>query len=112
VILIVLIMGLLPSCSNKLGSDKDKVSNKEIDVTILTTGFVNTPTDNNDPFKKWVKDKYGINLTLFATNDFATLASVKFNSNQMPDIISLPSLQMLRTYYDQGIFIPLLSGTR
>jgi uncharacterized membrane protein len=30
VILIVLIMGLLPSCSNKLGSDKDKVSNKEI----------------------------------------------------------------------------------
>lgn len=75
-------------------------------ITILTTAAVGTPTTENDPYKQYIKDNYGLNATLIAATDFATTAQLQFsNTENMPDIVAFESVDSFRTIFNQGVLL-------
>ena len=75
-------------------------------VTILTTAAVGTATTDADPYKKYIQDNYGLDVTLIAASDFSTTAQLKFsNTDDMPDIVAFESIDSFRTIYNQGVLI-------
>ena len=91
----------LVSCENGSGgtvSTEDK-------VTILFTGWTNTPTDGTDPYRKWVKENYGLDVQLMATNDFQGDVVIKFASNNKPDIVVFDDMQVYQSMITQGVLL-------
>lgn len=74
-------------------------------VSLLTTGWVNSPPAGEDPYRKWVDDNYGLNVNLITTNDFLGQATIKFAGNDKPDIVAFPDLNSFRTIKEQGVLI-------
>lgn len=96
-------------CSNDLGdkpqsaaSGGEGTDSSIPTIEILVQGWVNTPTDENDPFKKYMDEKYGVNMVLTATSDFANQVSVKFASDSQPDIVSFGNMTDFNKLYEQG----------
>lgn len=84
-------------------------------ITILTTAMVGTATTADDPYKKYVKDHYGLDATLLAETDFSTKAQLLFsNYDDMPDVVSFTDIDSFRTIYNQGVLLsdwtPYLDG--
>lgn len=85
-----------------LGTDTES-SNK---VTILCSAAVGTPTTDNDPYKKYIADNYGLDVTLVAASDFSTTSQLKFsNTDDMPDIVAFENIDSFRTIYNQGVLL-------
>ena len=75
-------------------------------VTILCSAAVGQPTTGNDPYKKYIADNYGLDVTLVAASDFATTSQLKFsNTDDMPDIVAFENIDSFRTIYNQGVLI-------
>lgn len=75
-------------------------------VTILCSAAVGQPTDANDPYKKYIADNYGLDVTLVAASDFSTTAQLKFsNSDDMPDIVAFEDIDSFRSIYNQGVLL-------
>ncbi len=75
-------------------------------VTILCSAAVGQPTTDNDPYKKYIKDNYGLDVTLIAASDFATTSQLKFsNPDDMPDIVAFENIDSFRTIYNQGVLL-------
>lgn len=100
----VLLAGLVACGEQTQQPEEGGVDN----VILLETGWVNTPTDDSDPFRAWIRDNYGLNVTLQAasTGDFANAAAIGFSSNQnRPDIVSFPDYTTFRKFYNQDVLI-------
>ena len=75
-------------------------------VTILCSAAVGTPTTDNDPYKKYIADNYGLDVTLVAASDFSTTSQLKFsNTDDMPDIVAFENIDSFRTIYNQGVLL-------
>ena len=85
--------------------DDDEVESEYETVTILFTGWVNTPTDANDPYRAWVRENYGLDVQLMATNDFAGDVVIKFASNNKPDIVVFNDMQSYQSMLAQGVLL-------
>lgn len=89
------------ACDNNLGGVE--TSN---DIKILTTAVVGTVTTANDPYKKYIKDKYGLNATLIAATDFSTTSQMLFsNYDDMPDIVAFSNIDSFRQIFNQGVLL-------
>jgi len=88
------------SCTNTTTA-----GNEAIDVTLLMTGYVNLGTDQNDPYRQWIQENYGLNVTLNATSDFSGQAIIAFASNNKPDIVVFDSIDQYNTIDDQGVLL-------
>ena len=98
----ILLTGLAACSNNNIIGGVDS-SDK---VIILTSAMVGTPTDANDPYRKYIKDHYGLDVELVATSDFATEAQLKFsNYDEMPDIVSFTSVDAFRSIFNQGTLL-------
>ena len=75
------------------------------DITMLMTGYVNLGTDDNDPYRKWVKDNYNLDITLNATNDFSSQAIISFASNNKPDIVVFDTLDQYNMIAEQNVLL-------
>ena len=64
---------LLVSVVFSTACKKDTPKDDGISVKMLIGGFVNLATDNNDPYKKWIKDNFGLNVNLVAVGDISGL---------------------------------------
>ena len=80
---------------------------KTIDIELMEKGWVNTPTggDENDPYWKWLKDNFNINLKLTNTSEFETSITVRFASNSPPDIVAFADANTMRSLYAQGVLM-------
>lgn len=78
---------------------------ERIRIEIFAPGWVNTPTDENDPFKKYMDEKYNADVIMTATADFANQAAVRFASDSPPDIISVASMVEFEKLYEQGVLL-------
>lgn len=96
---------LLTGCSNEIQGDDGNTASDKIRIDILTTGWVNTPTDSSDPYKKWIDDKYGVDVHLTASSDFSNQALIKFASDTPPDIVSFSGSNDLNKIYAQDSLI-------
>ena len=75
-------------------------------VTILCTAAVGQPKTGSDPYKKYIEDNYGLDVTLVAASDFATTSQLKFsNTDDMPDIVAFENIDSFRTIYNQGVLL-------
>ncbi len=75
-------------------------------VTILTTGWINLPTDADDPYKKYILDKYDLDVTLRASSTFADDVMNAFvGSSTPPAIISFSDMTSFRRSLDQGVLM-------
>ena len=75
-------------------------------VTILCSAAVGQPTTGSDPYKKYIQDNYGLDVTLIAASDFATTSQLKFsNTDDMPDIVAFENIDSFRTIYNQGVLL-------
>ena len=99
----LLFSGVLSGCNNTIKDDTTDTGKTKIDI--LTTGWVNTPTTDADPYKKWIDDKYGVDVYLTATSDFSNQALIKFASDTPPDIVSFSSANDLNKIYSQDSLI-------
>ena len=102
-------VGMLAGCDTTIGdmSSVPNVSdpNYRPKIEILTQGWVNTPTNDLDPFKKYLDEKYNIDVTLTAVSDFATQLAVRFASNSPPDIVSFNTATDFNMMYDQDALL-------
>ena len=81
-------------------------SSSSNDITILCSAAVGQPTTANDPYKKYIKDKYGLNVTLIAASDFATTSQLKFSDvEDMPDIVAFENIDSFRSIFNQGVLL-------
>ena len=85
--------------------DNTNTEVEEDKVKILFTGWTNTPTDSNDPYHKWVKENYDLDVQLMATNDFQGDVVVKFASNDKPDIVVFDDMQVYQSMITQGVLL-------
>lgn len=86
------------------GKTGEQTANK---VTLLTEGWVNTPISASaeDPYRKWILDHYGLDVTLNATSDFNNSVTIAFAGNNKPDIVSFPNVTQFNKLRDQGVLI-------
>lgn len=68
-ILVAMMLFSLFGCGTQGGEQGDVIS-----VKLLTTGWTNTPTDENDPYRKWIG---GDKLLQDATQQFIELGFIK-----------------------------------
>ena len=76
--------GKTPQESTASGADK---------ITLLLSGWTNTPTSADDPYKKWIADNYGLDVSLNATTDFANSVMIGFSSKTKPNVVAFPSFR-------------------
>ena len=93
----------MSGCNNTIEQTTSAAEKTKIEI--LTTGWVNTPTDDSDPYKKWIDDRYDVDVSLTATSDFSTQALIKFASDDPPDIVSFSSSTDFLKLYNQDSLI-------
>ncbi len=75
------------------------------DVSLLVSGWTNTPTSADDPYKAWIRENYGLNVSLNATTDFANSVTIGFSSKNKPNIVSFPTFTSFQTIRGQGVLL-------
>lgn len=100
---LVFMCGILLIFAAGCGTIRGKDSSNN--VTILTAGLVATPTDANDPYKKWIKDNYNLNVTLIASSSFSTQALLKFSDKVPPEVVSFNDVTGFNRIFNQGVLL-------
>lgn len=88
--------GKTPQESTASGADK---------ITLLLSGWTNTPTSSGDPYRKWIADNYGLDVSLNATTDFANSVMIGFSSKTKPNVVAFPSFTSFRQIRDQNVLL-------
>jgi len=79
-----------------------------VSVTIVLSGWVNTPIDaEDDPFHAYLLENYNmdVNLVSYSAGDFAQQLPVLLTSDEKPDLICFGSYTDFLQYYEQGSLI-------
>lgn len=79
--------------------------NKTHDITLLLNGWTNTPTPSDDPYRAWIAENYGLNISLNATTDFINSVMIGFSSSDKPDIVSFPDFTSFQSIRNQGVLL-------
>ncbi len=88
----------MAGCGNGTKSDG-------IPVKMLISGYVNLHTEGNDPYRKWIKDNYNLDITLNAVGDLSGAAITEFASNNKPDIVVFDSMDEFTTVAEQKVLL-------
>ena len=95
----LMLLGSSVACGGGNGGDSS------ISVKMLVTGFVNLPTDANDPYRKWIKDNYNLDITLKTSGDLSGTAVTEFASNDKPDIVVFESMDTYNMVKSQQVLL-------
>ncbi|MBP5307686.1 MAG: hypothetical protein J6Z34_00950, partial [Clostridia bacterium] len=111
VVLVLAVTVSSVACKKEKGgsSDADSGSGKEngtvYSVSLLLNGWTNTPTSSDDPYRAWIKQNYGLDISLNATTDFTNSVMIEFSSKKKPDIISFPDFTSFQALRNQGVLL-------
>ncbi len=98
-----------PSASAGAGGEASGSENggQKIAIELLETGWVNTATDDRDPFKKWIDDTFNVDfkLTNITANDFESKLLTRFSANEPPDLIYSTDRNVILKLYNQGVLL-------
>ncbi|MCD9020386.1 extracellular solute-binding protein [Cohnella silvisoli] len=98
-------------------------SAEKVTISFIENGWVNTPTDDNDPWRKWMNETYNVDfkLSAYPEADLESKLMVQFASNDPPDIFYAWDIKTVKKLYKQGVLledwtpyldkIPTLSAT-
>ena len=102
-VLALTMCGSIAGCGG--GSGTGAGGETKYNVSLLVQGWVNTPTTDEDPYKKWISDNYNLNVTLNATTDFTNAVMIGFNSKNKPNVISFPDFTSFQSIRNQGVLL-------
>lgn len=82
-------------------------NSKKLAIELFEAGWVNTPLDEQDPFKKWIDETYNVDfkLTAFPAGDLETKLLTRFASNEPPDLIFVTDRSIALKLYNQGVLL-------
>ena len=105
-----LLLGLMfvfgfAACDRGTKNPGGEGGNDVTSIQILFSGWVNTPTTSEDPYRAYIRENYGLDVTLNANSDFENAAIMAFNSNELPDIITFPSYTSFQKFFAQGVLL-------
>ena len=103
--LALILLGSMAACGDKENNSSSGGSSSAIPVKMLVTGFVNLPTDANDPYKKWIKDNYNLDINLKTSGDLSGTAVTEFASNDKPDIVVFDSMDTYNMVKSQKVLL-------
>lgn len=94
---------LLAGCAD---SNQPADNNGATSINLLARGWINIPTDENDPYKKWILDNYQLDVNYSTSSDVINSAQIAFSSqNNKPDLIAFPDLQSFSKIESQGVLV-------
>ena len=96
-----LMIFFITSCDKNTNENQDGA----IKVTLLASGWINSPTDANDTYREWIKNNYGLDITLMTTSDFDSNVIIRFASNNKPDIVVFDTMASYNAIENQGVLI-------
>lgn len=91
-----------PGSSSESGGSSTETA---YNITLLLNGWTNTPTSADDPYQAWIKQNYGLNVTLQATTDFTNAVTIGFSSKNKPNIVSFPDFNSFQSIRNQGVLL-------
>lgn len=77
-------------------------------IELMQQGWVNQPTDENDPFRAWLNETFGVDITMNNTSEFNNEILTRFATDDPPDIISFSGTVQeayVRQLYDEGFLV-------
>jgi putative aldouronate transport system substrate-binding protein len=94
------------SASGVQALNPDDLSQK-VTIRLVENGWFNTPTDDNDPWKKWIDSTFNVDfqLTAVPASDLESKLTVQFASNEPPDIIFANDRTVIQKLYRQGVLL-------
>ena len=104
--LALMLLGTSVACDGDSGNESSSGGGEgAISVKMLVTGFVNLPTDENDPYRKWIKDNYNLDINLKTSGDLSGTAVTEFASNDKPDIVVFDSMDTYNMVKSQKVLL-------
>ncbi|MFD0713881.1 extracellular solute-binding protein [Paenibacillus sp. GCM10027626] len=99
--------GNTPANNTTAGNEKEKPSSEKVAISLVENGWVNTPTDDNDPWRKWMNEKFNVDFKLAAYPyaDIESKLMVQFASNEAPDMIFVYDQNIMKKLYKQGVLL-------
>ncbi|MFB9276770.1 extracellular solute-binding protein [Cohnella cellulosilytica] len=89
------------------GGEASQDSGEKLTISMIENGWVNTPTDDNDPWRKWMNETYNVDfkLSAYPESDLESKLMVQFASNDPPDIIAVWNVNLVKKLYQQGVLL-------
>lgn len=104
----VMLLGMVGCKKTSGGSESSGSVDSVQDVRLITVGWINSPVRaENDPFLKYIRDKYKINLILEAYDggNFETQLNVALASKKKPDLICFSNYAQFEMFYADGSLV-------
>lgn len=101
----VLTMALLLFGMVACGPKAPDPENSSDKITLLLSGWTNTPTTADDPYKAWILENYGLDITLNATTDFTNSVTIGFSAKNKPNVVAFPSFTSFQSIRTQGVLL-------
>lgn len=102
--IVTLLLGFV-LCFGVVGCGESKNETNAISVKMLISGFVNLATDSKDPYRKWIRDKYNLDINLKAVGNLSGSAVSEFASNDKPDIVVFDSMDEYAMLTEQKVLL-------
>ncbi|MCU6711977.1 extracellular solute-binding protein [Paenibacillus sp. J5C_2022] len=80
---------------------------ERFNIELMEVGWVNTPLDDNDPYKKWIDEKFNIDfkLTALPAADMEARILTRFASQEPPDFIFTYDKNQILKLQSQGVLM-------
>jgi putative aldouronate transport system substrate-binding protein len=78
------------------------------EIELMMGGWVNQPTDENDPFRAFLNETFGVDITMNNTAEFNNEILTRFATGDPPDIVHFTGTTgeaYLRQLYDEGFLV-------
>ena len=79
------------------------------EIELMFGGWVNQPTDENDPFRAYLNETFGVDITMNNTAEFNNEILTRFATNDPPDIVKFSAGAIgeafLTQLYDEGFLL-------
>lgn len=109
VVCVSLFLSALTFTAWTAGQDEGTAQDEIPQIELMFQGWVNQPTDENDPFKAWLDETFGVDITMNNTSEFNNELLTRFATDDPPDIIKFDSNATqegyLRQLYDEGFLV-------
>lgn len=106
----VFVILAVATCFAWAGAQQEATGVDEIPkIELMEPGWVNQPTDDNDPFKAFLDETFGVDITLNNTSEFYNEVLTRFATDDPPDIVAFDAGAngegYLRQLYDEGFLV-------
>jgi putative aldouronate transport system substrate-binding protein len=93
--------------NNPAVSEGQDALGERVNIEVLEVGWVNTPVGDNDPYKKWIDEKFNVNfkLTALPAADLESKMLTRFASQEPPDIIYTSDKNQILKLQSQGVLM-------